>query len=47
MINSKAAKRYSKALLKLSQEQGCLEEVLEDIKTIHNTIGGSRDLLWH
>ena len=45
MINSKAAKRYSQALLKLSQEQGCLEEVLEDIKTIHNTIRGSRDLL--
>ena len=45
MIYSKAAKRYAKALLKLSQEQGCLEEVLEDIKTIHNTIRGSRDLL--
>ena len=45
MINSKAAKRYSKALLKLSQEQGCLEEILEDIKTIHKTIHGSRNLL--
>ena len=47
MINSKSGKRYSKALLRLSQEQGCLEEVLEDIKTIHKTIHGSRDLLWH
>ena len=44
MINSKAAKRYAKALLKLSQEQGYLEEVLEDIKTIDETISGSRDL---
>tara|TARA_B100000963_G_C22544908_1_gene633967 strand:+ start:405 stop:944 length:540 start_codon:yes stop_codon:yes gene_type:complete len=45
MIHSKAAKRYAKALLRLSQEQGCLEEVLEDIKTIHETISSSRDLL--
>jgi len=45
MINSKAAKRYAKALLILSQERSCLEEVLEDIKTIHETIHGSRDLL--
>ena len=44
MISSKAAKRYAKALLTLSQEQGSLEEVLEDIKTIHDTIKGSRDL---
>ena len=45
MINSKAAKRYAKALLTLSQEQGVIEEVLEDIKTINETINGSRDLL--
>lgn len=44
MISSKAAKRYANALLTLTQEQGSLEEVLEDIKTIHNTIKGSRDL---
>ena len=44
MISSKAAKRYAKALLTLSQEQGSLEEVLEDIKTIQDTIKGSRDL---
>ena len=44
MISSKAAKRYAKALLTLAQEQGSLEEVLEDIKTIHDTIKGSRDL---
>jgi F-type H+-transporting ATPase subunit delta len=44
MISSKAAKRYAKALLTLSQEQDSLEEVLKDIKTIHDTIKGSRDL---
>ena len=44
MISSKAAKRYAKALLTLSQEQGNLEEVLEDIRTIRDTIKGSRDL---
>tara|TARA_Y200000002_G_scaffold383280_1_gene404767 strand:- start:7417 stop:7956 length:540 start_codon:yes stop_codon:yes gene_type:complete len=44
MISSKAAKRYAKALLTLSQEQGSLEEVLEDINIIHDTIKGSRDL---
>ena len=44
MISSKAAKRYAKALLSLSQEQDSLEEVLEDIKTIHDTIKGSRYL---
>ncbi len=40
----KAARRYANALLQLAVEEDILDEVLNDIGTIHNTLEGSREL---
>ncbi|MTI89645.1 MAG: F0F1 ATP synthase subunit delta [Balneolaceae bacterium] len=45
MLVSKAARRYATALLELAKEQNSVEEVLEDVKFVQNTITDSRDLL--
>ncbi|MFP8488048.1 ATP synthase F1 subunit delta [Gracilimonas sp. Q87] len=45
MLVSKASGRYAKALLELAEEQNVLEQTLEDVLFIKETIDGSRDLL--
>lgn len=45
MLITKAARRYATALLELAKEQNIVEEVLEDVKLIHNTLDGSKDLV--
>lgn len=45
MPTTKAAKRYATALLELAKERDEVEEILDDIKYIHNTIEDSRELL--
>lgn len=45
MLVSKASGRYAKALLELAEEQDVLEQTLEDVLFIKETIDGSRDLL--
>lgn len=44
MFISKAALRYATALLEIAKELDQVEKVLEDIRLIDNTIGGSDDL---
>lgn len=44
MASLKAASRYAKSLLEVSQEQNQVEQTLADIELIDNTIKGSRDL---
>jgi F-type H+-transporting ATPase subunit delta len=45
MPTTKAAKRYAKALLELAKERDEVEEILQDIEFIHNTLEDSRDLV--
>lgn len=42
---SKAARRYASALLQLAQEKDELEQILEDIRFIKNTVDDSRELI--
>lgn len=42
---TKAARRYATALLELAKERNELESILEDMKFIHNTMEGSRELV--
>ena len=44
MASLKAARRYAKSLLEVSQEQKQVERTLADIELIDNTIKGSREL---
>ena len=43
-VSSKAAQRYALALLELAEENGTVEQTLEDILFIQNTLKESRDL---
>ena len=45
MPTTKAAKRYATALLELAKERDEVEEILEDIEFIHNTLDDSRELV--
>ncbi|WP_440998684.1 ATP synthase F1 subunit delta [Fodinibius sp. SL11] len=45
MPTTKAAERYATALLGLAKERDEVEEILEDIEYIHNTLEGSKDLV--
>ncbi len=45
MLVSKAARRYSSALLETAKDQKSVEETLKDILFIKNTIDNSKDLL--
>lgn len=45
MPTKKAAKRYATALLELAKERDEVEDILEDIEYIHNTIQDSRELV--
>ncbi len=42
---TKAARRYSSALLQVAREQDLVEETLEDVKFIRNTLEDSRELV--
>ena len=44
MFITKAAHRYATALLEIAKEQEKVEEILEDVKLIQETLDGSRDL---
>ncbi|MGD8426989.1 MAG: ATP synthase F1 subunit delta [Balneolaceae bacterium] len=41
----KAARRYATALLELAKERNEVDRILTDIKFIHNTLEGSRELV--
>jgi len=45
MPTTKAAKRYATALLELAKERDEVEDILEDIELIHNTLEDSRELV--
>lgn len=45
MPTTKAARRYATALLELATERDEVEDILEDIEFIHNTLEGSRELV--
>src|SRR5699024_9542730 len=45
MLTTKAAGRYAAALLELAQERNELEEVLEDIFLMHNTMEGASEIV--
>jgi F-type H+-transporting ATPase subunit delta len=45
MPSTKAAKRYATALLELAKERDEVDEILNDIELIHNTMEGSRELI--
>jgi F-type H+-transporting ATPase subunit delta len=45
MPTTKAARRYAMALFELAKERDEVEAILEDIKLIHNTLEGSRELI--
>lgn len=45
MLVSKAARRYATALLELAKEQDAVEQTLEDVLFIKNTMKDSRDLV--
>ena len=44
MIETRASYRYAKAVLEIAREQGNLDEVVEDFKTLDYSIENSRDL---
>lgn len=44
MLITKAARRYATALLEVGKELGAVDDILEDIKLIDNTLEGSREL---
>lgn len=45
MPTTKAARRYATALLELAKEREEVEDILEDIQFIQNTLEGSRELV--
>lgn len=45
MPTTKAARRYATALLELAKERDEVEDILEDIEYIHNTLEDSRELI--
>lgn len=45
MLITKAARRYATALLEIAKEQGKVDEVLEDVKLIQETLEGSKELI--
>jgi F-type H+-transporting ATPase subunit delta len=45
MRTTKAAKRYATALLELAKERDEVEDILDDIQYIHNTIQDSKELV--
>lgn len=45
MFITKAARRYSKALLETAKETDSVESILEDINLINNTLEGSNELV--
>jgi F-type H+-transporting ATPase subunit delta len=45
MPTTKAARRYATALLELAKERDEVEDILEDIEFIHNTLEDSRELV--
>lgn len=45
MPTTKAAKRYATALLELAKERDEVEDILEDIEFIHNTLDDSQELV--
>ncbi|MGM0547267.1 MAG: ATP synthase F1 subunit delta [Bacteroidota bacterium] len=45
MRSTKAARRYATALIELAKERDEVDEILNDIEYIHNTLEGSRDLI--
>lgn len=45
MFITKAARRYATALLEISRELDQVEDILEDITLINNTIEGSKELM--
>ena len=45
MLITKAARRYATALLELGKERDEVEAILDDMKFIHNTMEGSRELV--
>lgn len=45
MLITKTARRYASALLQLAQEREEVENILEDIRLLKNTLNGSRDLV--
>lgn len=45
MPTTKAARRYAKALLELAKERDEIEDILDDVEFIHNTISDSRELV--
>lgn len=45
MLITKAARRYARALLEASKETDSVEQTLEDVKLINNTLEGSNELV--
>ncbi|NGP86868.1 ATP synthase F1 subunit delta [Fodinibius halophilus] len=45
MPTTKAARRYATALLELAEERDEVQQILEDIQFVHNTLEGSRELV--
>lgn len=45
MPTTKAARRYASALIDLGKEQNEVEQILEDMTLIHNTLEDSRELV--
>lgn len=45
MLTTKAARRYATALLELAKERNEVEDILEDMTFIHNTLEDSRELI--
>ena len=45
MRTTKAARRYATALLELARERNEVEDILEDMSFIHNTLEDSRELV--
>lgn len=45
MLTTKASRRYATALLGMAQERNEIDEILEDIEFIHNTLEDSRELV--
>jgi len=44
MVSSKVAKRYAQGLLQFTQDAGSTDTVFAEMKTLVNTINGSREL---
>lgn len=45
MLITKAARRYATALLEIAKEQNKVEDILEDVRLIRNTLDGSKELV--